>query len=312
MKKFLIILTFLLGLGSFAQPASASSDDDIVMTIYPATQTIELNPGQEYSGTVKLANNGKKPFTAKMSAMPFQVDSETYDPDFSTENIYTRLSSWITFAEESYYLEPDTSVDVSYTVHVPEDVVGGGQYAAIMARTEDSKQEGSSLQVISQVASILYGRINGAEINPSGEVVEQLIPGFIIDGDLQISETTYNTGNVDFKVYHAVTITNLLTGEEIINPDTRDSSSANIGSSSTVILPGTSRQNVITWENSPRLGVYRVRQTIRFLDSEVNEERIVIFCPSWLLISLLVLLALAILWIILAARHRRRQKPQVF
>lgn len=312
MKRFLIILTFLLGLGSLAQPASASSENDIVMTIYPATQTIELTPGQEYSGTIKLANNGRKAFNAQMSAVPFQVDSESYDPDFSTENIYTRLSSWITFAQTSYYVEPDTSVDVNYTVHVPEDVVGGGQYAAIMARTEDSKEEGSSLQVISQVASIIYGRLNGAETLPEGEVVEQSIPGFIIDGDLRVSETTYNTGNIDFKVYHAITITNLFSGEEIINPDTKDSNGVNIGSSNTIILPGTSRQNTLTWENSPRLGVYRVQQTIRFLDTEINEERIVIFCPSWLLISILALLALAILWIILAVRHRRQQKPQVF
>lgn len=311
-RKLLLFLTIFLGLGLQAQPASALLDDDIALTLYPTTQTIELDPDREYSGSVTITNSGQKPFTALLSAAPYQVDSESYDADFSTENAFTKLYGWISFPETSYYLEPGASVKANYTVTVPEDAVGGGQYAAILARTEDSIKEGDSIQVISQVAGILYGRVNGPEMQPAGEIVEQDIPGFVMDGLLEVAETTYNTGNVDFRVSHSVIITNFFSGEEVLNADSKDGDNLPANSDSSIVLPGTSRRNVITWENTPRLGVYKVKQTVSFLDEEATAERVVIFCPSWLLFSILGLIALAILWIILAARRRRHKQPQVF
>lgn len=310
-QKFLLVLTIFLGLSLQAQPTSALLDDDVALTIYPTTQTIELDPGQTHTGNVTIMNSGQQPFTAIVSASPYQVDGEEYAPDFTTENSYTKLYNWITFAEETYYLEPGASAKVEYTVNVPEDAIGGGQYAAILARTEDSIKEDDSIQVISQVAGILYGRVNGEEMRPEGELVEQDIPGFIIDGLLEVAETVYNTGNVDFKVSHSIVVTNFFSGEEVLNSDAKDSDGRPINSDSVMVLPATSRRNIITWENTPRLGVYRVKQTVMFLGQEVVNEQIVIFCPSWLLFSILGLIALLILWIILAARRRHRKQPQV-
>lgn len=310
-QKFLLLLTIFLGLSLQAQPALALLDDDIALTIHPTTQTIELDPGREYTGNVTITNSGQQPFTALVSAAPYQVDSEAYTPDFSTENAYTKLYGWISFPEESYYLEPGASAKVEYTVNVPEDVVGGGQYAAILVRTEDSIKEEDSIQVISQVAGILYGRVNGADMHPEGEIAEQDIPGFVMDGLLEVAETVYNTGNVDFRVNHSVTITDFFSGEKVLDPEMKDSDGYSLASDNVIVLPGTSRRNVITWENTPRLGVYKVQQTVTFLDTESSTEQIVIFCPSWLLFSIIGLIVLAILWIILAARRRRHKQPQV-
>lgn len=310
-QKFLLLLTIFLGLSLQAQPASALSNSDIAITIYPTTQTIELDPGHEYTGSVTISNSGQQPFTVLVSAAPYQVDSEEYTPDFTTENSYTKLYNWITFPEESYYLEPGASTKVEYTVSVPEDTVGGGQYAAILARTEDSIRENDSIQVISQVAGILYGRVNGADMHPEGELVEQSIPGFVMDGLLEVAETVYNTGNVDFKVSHSIVATNFFTGEEVLNSDAKDASGRPINTDNVIVLPGTSRRNVITWENTPRLGIYKIKQNVMFLDEDVTTEQIVIFCPSWLLFSILGLILLLVLWIILAARHRHRKQPQV-
>lgn len=311
-QKFLLLLTIFLGLGLQAQPTSALMDDDYALTIYPTTQTIELDPGDQYTGNVTVVNNGQQPFTALISAAPYQVDSESYSPDFTTENAYTKLYNWITFPEDSYYLEPGASAKIEYTVNIPEDAVGGGQYAAILARTEDTIKESDSIQVISQVAGILYGRVNGEEMHPEGELVEQDIPGFIVDGLLEVSETVYNTGNVDFKVNHSIVVTDVFSGKEILNSDSKGSDGLPLNTENVIVLPGTSRRNVLVWENTPRLGVYQVKQTIMFLDQEVTDDRIVIFCPGWLLFSIIGLIALLILWIVLAARRRHHKEPQVF
>lgn len=312
MKKFLLFLTTLLGCAILAQPALAE-EDGLSISIFPATQTIILEPGREISGEVTIVNTGTIPFSFQLTASPYQVDSATYDPDFSTLNTYTQLANWITFDQDSYSVNPGESAKATFTISVPEDAKGGGQYAAILARSEDGIDHSSSIQVASQVAALLYGRIIGEEMRPEGELVEQTIPNFILSGPLEISETVYNTGNVDFEIYHAMTITNFFTGEEIINPDTKAADGITaIGSDSPIVLPGTSRSNTLTWEGAPKLGVFRVKQEIIFLDETVTTEQIVIFCPIWLIAALIALIVLAILWIVLVIRKHKKQQPQVF
>lgn len=312
LKKFLTLLTFIFGLGFIAQPALAFSPEDFSISLYPTSQTVELIPGEQRKGSVNIVNTGKTAFTFTVSAKPYQVIGAGYDADFLTVNTYTSLATWITFDQDSYYAEPGATVEVKFRIDVPADAVGGGQYAAIMAYTEDGADPDASIQVASQVAAILYGRVSGPEMHPEGEIVDQQIPGFLLEGPLEISETAYNTGNVDFTVYHAVTITDFFTGEVIMTPETTDSNNQPLGSANSVVLPGTSRSNTIVWENTPKIGIVRIHQKILILDEEINTEQLVIFCPLWLILSVAGLLALLTLWIILAVRHRRRKQPQVF
>lgn len=312
-KRFLFILTILLGLGFNAQPVSAIRSEDIAMALYPTNQTIELAPGQEKEGKINLANNGQVGYNIILAASPYQVDSETYDPDFSTNNIYTQLYTWISFPEETYYIAPGEVKEIIFKINVPADAAGGGQYAAVLIRSEDGiDPNASGVQTIPEVASIIYARIDGPEMAPSGEVAEQSIPRFILSGPLDVTETVYNTGNVDFKVYHAITITDAITGEEIVTPTSKTSAGITYGSKTSIVLPGTSRSNTLTWENTPKIGAVRVKQTVIFLDQEVSTEQLVIFCPIWLIAGVAALILLAILWIILVVRRHRRKQPQVF
>lgn len=311
-RRFLYLLTLLLGLGIYAQPASALLDNDIALSVYPASQTIELYPGTEYRGKIEVANSGQKPFDFSVSAAPYSVDSESYEPDFNSRGNYTQLFDWLTFTETNFHVEPGESAQVEFIVNVPEDAVGGGQYAAILANTEDSVDPNASVQIITQAAALLYGRVNGEAMNPEGEVVEQKIPSWIFEGPLEISEVTYNTGNVDFQVAHSVTITDFLSGDELFTPESEDSEGHIIGAQTQVIYPKTSRGNKIIWEGAPKLGVVKVHQKISFLDQEINTEQIVIFCPLWLILAVIGLIVLLILWIILIIHRRKRKQPQVF
>lgn len=311
-KILFALLTILSGLNMMAQPTSAVSSSEVSMALSPATQNISLTPGQEYTGKIIIINTGTVGFDFGLKTTPYQVDSETYDLDFDTNNVYTQLYTWISFPQDTYHIEPEQTIEVSYNVNVPESAAGGGQYATVMAYATNLDGSDNAVQVIPQVASLIYGRVNGPEMMPEGEVAEQSIPGFLLNGPLEITETVYNTGNVDFKVYHAVTITDFFSGDVLLDPDTKTEGGTELGSATTVVLPGTSRQQTLVWENTPKIGIVKVKQTIRFLDDEINTERIVIFCPLWLIFSVLILIVLAILWIILAARHRKHKEPQVF
>lgn len=278
----------------------------------PATQNITLTPGQEYIGKVTVANTGTVAFDFGLRTTPYQVNSETYDLDFSTNNVYTQLYTWITFPQEVYHIEPGQTIDAEFKANVPEGAAGGGQYATVMAYATNLDSDGGAVQVVPQVASLIYGRVNGPEMLPEGEVAEQTIPGFLFNGPLEISETVYNTGNVDFKVYHAITITDFFSGDVLLDPDTKADDGTALGSATSVVLPGTSRQQTLVWENTPKIGIVRVKQIIKFLETNIETEKLVFFCPLWLIISVLALIALGILWIILAVRHHKRKAPQVF
>lgn len=311
-KILLALLTILGGLSITAQPVSAVSSQDISLALSPTSQTISLTPGQEYTGKIVIMNIGNVGFDFGLKTTPYQVDSETYDLDFSANNVYTQLYTWITFPTQSYHVEPGEKVEATFNVNVPAGAAGGGQYATIMAYAEGLSDSGNAVQVVPQVASLIYGRVNGPEMFPEGEIAEQTIPGFLLSGPLEISETVYNTGNVDFKVYHTITVTDFFSGEELFGPESKDANGVTIGSSDTVVLPGTSRKQTLVWENTPKIGIVKVKQTVTYLEESAAYERVVIFCPLWLILSVIALITLAILWIILAARHRKHKAPQVF
>lgn len=295
-----------------AQPASAVSSQDIALALSPTSQTISLTPGQEYTGKIVIMNIGSVGFDFGLKTTPYQVDSETYDLDFSTNNVYTQLYTWITFPTSTYHVEPGEKVEAIFNVNVPKGAAGGGQYATVMAYAEGLSDDGSAIQVVPQVASLIYGRVNGPEMLPEGEIAEQTIPGFLLNSPLEISETVYNTGNVDFKVYHAITVTDFFSGEELLGPETKDANGITIGSDTAVVLPGTSRKQTLVWENTPKIGIVKVKQTVTYLEENATYEQVVVFCPLWLILSVIGLIALGILWIVLAARHRKRKAPQVF
>ena len=60
------------------------------MQARPAGQEIELVPGEVVEGSVTVANIGRLPFNFTTSVKPYQVLNEAYDPDFVTENDYTK------------------------------------------------------------------------------------------------------------------------------------------------------------------------------------------------------------------------------
>ena len=71
------------------------------------------------------------------------------------------------------------------------------------------------------------------------------------------------------------------------------------GYSYAVILPDTSRLSTLTWDGSPRFGLFRVRETASFLEREEVFERVVFVCPIWLLALVIFFIVLAVIWIIL-------------
>lgn len=304
---FLGTIGFMLGLVS---PASALEVGDIVMQAMPAEQEIMLAPGLSEFGSIEVSNVGRLPLNFTVSTRPYQVLNSDYDPDFTTENDYTKLSNWVTFRQTEYHLEPGESAMVQFRIDVPEDIPGGGQYAAVIIETRDSKDPNATMRTVSQIASLLYTHVDGEE-HIGGVIVSQKLPRFLLGSPFTSSVTVKNDGNVDFRIKHTLTIRDFFTNREVLSPESVNANGQTIGTVEPIVLPATSRTSDLTWEGAPQLGLFRAISHVSFLDQESTEERVVFICPIWLAGIVVFGVVLMILWLILRIRKRKQNRPQV-
>jgi len=295
---------------SLISPVSALETGDIVMQARPAGQEIDLAPGETVDGKVTVTNIGRLPFNFTTSVKPYQVLNEAYDPDFVTENDYTKLANWVSFNQTEYHLEAGESTEVKFTIRVPDGVPGGGQYAAIMIETNDSKDANATMQTISQLASIIYAHVEGEE-HISGAVVAQSLPRFLLGSPFASTVTVQNDGNTDFRFEHNLTIHDFFTNREVFTPDAVDFNGRPIGTANLVVLPATARTSTLTWDGAPKLGVFRAISRVTFLGQDSTKEQIVFICPVWLAGIVVFFLILMVLWMVLRIRRRRQNRPQV-
>ena len=292
-------------------PANAASDDSIVMSLRPSEQEIELKPGQHYEGSVVVYNVGKVVFGFEASVAPYQVKNDDYEQDFASMSESTQLANWVAFPETKFTVNPNQSAEVKFSVDVPEDTPGGGQYAAIIIRTDDTKRQESGIDVIGQIAALLYGHIDGNELRATGQIQNYHFPSLMFGGEFKINSVVENTGNVDFKVTETLTIKDFFTNRETMNPETVNDAGYPVGTTSATVLPGTARTFKMSWKGAPQVGVFRVKHTISYLGEENVTEKIVVVCPLWLIVLVALLIILMVIWLIMSLVGHRREKPQV-
>lgn len=305
-KKLLLALSLILASCVSSTSALALEEGDIVVQIKPAEQRINLEPGTVLRDTIEVKNIGRKAFTFRPLTAPYWVQRSDYLPDFATENAYTKMHNWISFEKDEYRLGAGDAVEVPFQIRVPSDVPGGGQYAAIIFETRDSADQNESFRTINRVASLLYAKVEG-ESRESGKIVSQNLPGFFLGSPISADVTVQNDGNLDFYATHTLAVSDFFTGRVLLEPNDKAAQEENSGFSDIMLLPDTSRLDILTWENSPRLGLFRVRETVSFLQHDEVSERVVFVCPLWLIALVIFFVVLAVIWIILRIFSRKRK-----
>ena len=166
---------------------------------------------QNLSWILFVQNVGDLKFSYEASVTPYSVVNENYDPDYVRESSQTQITKWVTFEQTTGELLPGDMHKINYIINVPRNAPGGGQYAALMAETADSGQEGATLQTISRVGMLLYASVEGETIK-EGEVMDLKIDKLLLNPPLAF-RFSENTGNVDFNTTMRMEVVNALTGE---------------------------------------------------------------------------------------------------
>lgn len=315
MKKLNIRLIVLVGILSICATygvladvrADESSDGSIAhsMTVSPPNSRIILTPGETYTNALRISNssNSTKDLIYSASLAPF---SETTNDDGSTTSDhvsvsnYNQMMDWITLDHDSGTIAPGETDFLTYTINVPDNAPAGGQYAMILVRddTDNAGDDDGNVNIVNimQFGSIIYARVAGEAIE-SGTILENRVPLISFSSPLVTSSTVKNNGNVHADAEYTLEVWPLFSDEEIYT-NVEDPKLS-------LILPESEKYNTQEWIEAPAIGIFRVRQTIRFLGNESIVERTVILCPLWLILVIVFVIVMLIVWSITRRRSRR-------
>ena len=309
-----IIIMFILPLLSVLY---ASAEKGVIFTVSPMDEKIVLNPGDEYSSSLEIFIPDKYENDIKYNVeiAPYFVD-ENYNNDFNnTYGTNNELVKWISFdTPEKGRLSPGQKATIVYTINVPEDAAGGGQYASVLVSadswqdTEESIDNGDNSDVVGaalreekKIAHTIYAEITG-DITRQGEIVETNVSGFLLSGNIFGSSMIKNTGNVHGDAKYTLQVFPLFSDEEIYTNEEQPQDRT--------ILPDRTLYNETAWANTPAMGIFNVIYTVEFEGVTTQVSKMVIKCPVWLLFIIIFGIITLIIWFFLIAKKRRGTKRE--
>ena len=276
--------------------------------VMPMNQKVSLEPGSTYTGSITVANpsDAEGDFAYKVSVAPYGVVGEEYKADLATKSNRSMMVDWITVDKNAGVLKPNETVDINFTIKVPESAPAGGQYASIMV-TEDAEvaaSQGLSLNSVFEMASLIYADVAGETVQ-GGEIQENTIPGFVTSTPVTVEALITNTGNIHQTATIVLEVKDLFTGKVILPTE------QNAGRYSEVIMPETTRRTSYDVVDLPAVGIVGVTQTIYYNGETSAETKNVIICPVWFMVVMLILLVGVVSGIIALIKSRRKKRAMI-
>ena len=297
-----IVGIMIVGLMPFSKVLAASSS--LSFSLSPMKQSIVMNPGDTYHGSFKIVNphSSENPVKYEIERKSFYVN-ENYETTF--DEVDSPIVDWTTMnSPESGTIEPNSNIDVMFTIDVPQDAAAGGQYEAFLVKTQFDETSGSksasSAAIKEQLimTHLVFAEITG-NTTRQGEIKDLNVPSFLLSGNVTASSSIKNTGNIHGTAKYKLQVFPLFSNEEIYTneeePETR------------IILPERTLYNEISWPETPEVGIFNVVYTVEFEGVTEQVSKMVIKCPIWLLFVIIFAVVALIIWIIVRAKNKSKK-----
>ena len=306
MKKHL--LKFVIALGMFTAGLigiSRTEDayaDTISLQVVPSYFDLELKPGEVYNGEFTVINDGSGDVDLKTNISPYSAKNDEngeYKIDFATESEYNMIKGWTSVSDNSIIVEKGGEAKVKFSITVPNDAPGQGQYEyiSVVASSNKSGAEGISIGQNAEIGTVIYAKVDGKEIDRTAKISSHDINGFMFNPPITATSTVENNGNVHATASYILRVFPFFGGESLYNneedPDKQ------------TLLPKTRRYYVTKWDNAPSIGIFKVESEVRIFDEVSKIEKIVIVCPMWVLILIAVFIVAVIFWIVSRVKARK-------
>lgn len=298
--------------GLIANQMTLAAGSTTAIVLSPMSEKMILTPGEKYQGALKISNPSTSTddlkYSVSIESFRQTKDDSSKDDygnvDTETITAYNQIMEWIALGKESGTVAPNETDILTYTIDVPMDAPAGGQYATIIITDESDHSSDSgnvNIASIPRVASILYAEITG-ETKDTGEIVENSIPLFLLNNQLEASSLVKNTGNVHTSASYVLQVWPLLSDEEICTNEEDPAKS--------LVMPETEKYHAEIC-NLPLVGIFRAKQTVTIFGETSVVEKTIIVCPLWLLFVILFGVAAIVIYFVVRVRSRKNSKKRV-
>ncbi len=290
------LLSGLLLFGLVPTPVSAVQATDQAVResilLSPTSKHYELDAGATKRDSFKIVNDGTAKFSFTVYARPYSVNNEEYTPNFETDTKNGDAYKWVQFDQPSYQIDPGKTIEVAYTIRVPENAQPGGHYGVLFAETQPSGQvNGTAIIRKKRVGAILYTTVKG-DVTLAGDYIGPDVPFWQFKRPLAASQRVKNNGNTDFSVKHGVVVSDFFGAVKYRSEKEQ------------FVLPDTTRRLVNDWTNPSWIGLYRVELNTQFLDTNASSTHYVLMVPIWAYMVLGLLIGARVLY---AVAQRKRK-----
>ena len=122
----------------FTFSANAQTNNQIKLVIAPEIFELQLEKGEVYNGKVKIYNKGESPMPLEAIASNFGAEEVSGTPVFynnlsdnEDDDVLFNPRKWMEIENPNFILDPGETVNIKFTISVPENAEDGGHYAVI-------------------------------------------------------------------------------------------------------------------------------------------------------------------------------------
>jgi hypothetical protein len=297
-----IIFTFFVGLFAFTN-ASYAADASTGLTISPPINELNANPGDSYTGKIKVTNNSTITSTVEVAAKDFGATDESGAPTVleDTQKSSYSLKSWVTLKEVKVNIEPKQYYEFNYTLDIPKTAEPGGHYGMILftpSVATTAQTAGSSVSVGVQVGSMVLVNVSGDSITAGSIKQFMTDKKFYSYKPVEFTTRIENSGNVHFKPSGNLIVKNAF-GKQVANLTFNDANGN--------ILPSQIRKFMNEWSIGKRFGWYKANLDLTYASSNKLQSSTLFFIIPWKETTASIILLIVLIWII---RHIEWKKKE--
>ncbi len=228
-------------------PPFVHAQEAVTLSISPTLYDMSAEPGQSWSGSLKIVNVNPFDLTVYAEVVNFEQRGETGEARFipvtEEERTGSTMAEWFTVPTDAILVPREQAYEIPITVRFPEEAPPGGHYAAILVGTKPIRGDDgqAKLQTAQMVTSLFFARIAG-EVIESGSIREFTTTESLLGSPLATFTLRFeNKGNVHLQPKGDIVISNMWGEERGVVPINQYTDYGKV-------LPGSTRNYSFTWK----------------------------------------------------------------
>jgi hypothetical protein len=199
-------------------PSRARAQEAIPLTVAPARQQLNIDPGATQTLEIKFFNRANLPLAGNLKVVDFIVKDSEGSPLFlENQELSNRFAAanWVKLPFEKATIAAGDVLKIQFKVEAPEDARPGGRYIAIYFEPVGTIPVVSTLDkeglqaTTSRIVGLVYIRVNGP-ITESAIVKRFDVPEFVEYGPIKATAEILNRGDYHIAPTGQITLYNWL------------------------------------------------------------------------------------------------------